>query len=55
MSGNEDIKDRMRKALEAKKDKSRSSSPRGPVSSDGKGQEHADRAGGQREFRRKSG
>lgn len=55
VSENEDIKERMRKALEAKKGKSRSSSPRGPVSADGKGQEHADRAGGKREFRRKSG
>lgn len=55
MSENEDIKERMRKALEAKKGKSRSSSPRGPVAADGKGQEHADRAGGKREFRRKSG
>lgn len=52
---NEDIKERMRKALEAKKSKSRSSSPGGPATSDSKGQEHADRAGGKREFRRKSG
>lgn len=55
MAENEDIKERMRQALEAKKSKSRSSSPSGPTSPEGKGQEHADRAGGKREFRRKSG
>lgn len=55
MAENEDIKERMRKALEAKKGRSRSSSPGGPGSTDGKVHEHADRAGGKREFRRKSG
>ncbi len=55
MAENEDIKERMRKALEAKKGRSRSSSPGGPASTDGKVHEHADRAGGKREFRRKSG
>lgn len=55
MSDNEDIKERMRKALEAKKGKSRNSSPSGPASGDGKVHENADRAGGKREFRRKSG
>ncbi len=55
VADNEDIKERMRQALEAKKGKSRSSSPGGPSSGDGKVQEHADRAGGKREFRRKSG
>lgn len=55
MTENEDIKERMRKALEAKKGKSRSSSQRGPATGDGKVHEHSDRAGGKREFRRKSG
>jgi hypothetical protein len=55
MADNEDIKERMRQALEAKKSKSRSSSPSGPSLGDSKVQEHADRAGGKREFRRKSG
>lgn len=55
MTENEDIKERMRKALEAKKGKSNSSSKQGPSSTGGKVHEHSDRAGGKREFRRKSG
>lgn len=57
MAGNEDIKERMRQALEAKNRKSSAGTPHGQPPEDGKGgaHEHADRAGGKREFRRKSG
>ncbi len=55
MADNEDIKERMKQALEAKKSKSAKSTPHGTPPAEGKGQEHADRAGGNREFRRKSG
>jgi uncharacterized protein with von Willebrand factor type A (vWA) domain len=51
---NEELKERMRQALEKKKNR-----PQGkPGSVDPgqtKGHEHADREGGKREFRRKSG
>lgn len=55
VSENEDIKERMRQALEAKNKKSKSSTPHGTPPTEGKGNEHADREGGKREFRRKSG
>ena len=55
MSGQDDIKERMRQALEAKNAKSAKSTPHGTAPDEGKGSEHADRAGGKREFRRKSG
>ncbi len=55
MADNEDIKERMRLALEAKKSKSAKSTPHGTPPSEGKGHEHSDREGGNREFRRKSG
>lgn len=55
MADNEDIKERMRLALEAKKSKSTSNTPHGSSPREDKAQEHADRAGGKREFRRKSG
>lgn len=45
----------MRQALEAKNKKSKSSTPHGTPPTEGKGNEHADREGGKREFRRKSG
>ncbi len=52
---NDDIKERMRLALEAKNKKSSKNTPHGTTPTEEKGQEHADRAGGKREFRRKSG
>ncbi len=52
---NDDIKERMRLALEAKNKKSSKNTPHGTAPTEEKGQEHADRAGGKREFRRKSG
>ena len=55
MAENDDIKDRMREALEAKNRKSEKSTPHGTAPVEGKGHEHADREGGKREFRRKSG
>lgn len=55
MADNDDIKDRMRQALEAKNRKSSSSTPHGQAPVEGKVHEHADREGGKREFRRKSG
>lgn len=55
MADNEDIKERMRQALEAKKSKSAKSTPHGIPPSEGKASEHSDREGGNREFRRKSG
>lgn len=55
MADNEDIKERMRQALEAKKNKSKSSTPHGSAPKEDKVHEHADREGGKREFRRKSG
>jgi hypothetical protein len=51
---NDDIKEQMRKALEVKKQKSAGKGT-GPTSSEAKVHEHADREGGKREFRRKSG
>jgi len=55
VADNEDIKERMKQALEAKKSKSAKSTPHGTPPAEGKGQEQSDRAGGNREFRRKSG
>lgn len=54
MAANEDVKEQMRKALEAKKNK-QSGKRDGVGPSQGKVHEHADREGGKREFRRKSG
>ena len=54
MAANEDVKEQMRKALEAKK-KKQSGKRDGVGPSQGKVHEHADREGGKREFRRKSG
>ena len=54
MAANEDVKEQMRKALEAKKNK-KSGKRDGVGPSQGKVHEHADREGGKREFRRKSG
>ncbi|MDP4634040.1 MAG: DUF5302 domain-containing protein [Pontimonas sp.] len=55
MADNEDVKEQMRKALEAKNSKSSKNTPHGSAPAEGKVQEHADREGGKREFRRKSG
>ena len=55
MAANDDIKDRFKAALEAKNQKSAKSTPHGTAPSDDEGHEQADRAGGRREFRRKSG
>lgn len=55
MADNEDIKERMRQALEAKKKKASKSAPQGVAPSEDSAHEHADREGGKREFRRKSG
>jgi hypothetical protein len=51
----EDVKQRMKEALEAKKRSSDKSTPHGSAKSEGKVHGHADREGGKREFRRKSG
>ena len=55
MADNDDIKDRMKAALDAKNKKASSSTPHGTAPVEGKTAEHADREGGKREFRRKSG
>jgi hypothetical protein len=55
MADNEDIKERMREALEAKKSKASKNTPQGAAQNEGTAHEHADREGGKREFRRKSG
>lgn len=55
MADNEDIKERMRQALEAKNSKSKANTPHGSSAQEEKVHEHADREGGKREFRRKSG
>lgn len=55
MADNDDMKDRFKQALEAKNRKSAKSTPHGTAPSESEGHEHADRAGGKREFRRKSG
>ena len=55
MADNDDIKDRMKAALDAKNKKSSSSTPHGTAPVEGKTAEHADREGGKREFRRKIG
>ena len=55
MTENEDVKERMRQALEAKNRKSAKSTPHGTAPVDSGGHEHSDREGGKREFRRKSG
>ena len=55
MADNEDIKERMRQALDAKNQKSAKNTPHGTAPTESNAQEHADREGGKREFRRKSG
>lgn len=55
MADNEDIKERMRQALEAKKQKSSKGTRHGTAPAVGSSHEHADREGGKREHRRKSG
>lgn len=55
MADNDDVKEKMRQALEAKKRKSSSGGAHGNSTAQEKGHEHSDRAGGKREFRRKSG
>lgn len=55
MAENDDVKERMRQALEAKNKKASSSTPHGSAPVEGKVHDHADREGGKREFRRKSG
>ena len=55
MAENEDIKERMRQALDAKNKKAASSTPHGTAPTDTSAHEHSDREGGKREFRRKSG
>lgn len=55
MADNDDIKERMKQALEAKNSKSSTSTPHGSAPAEGKAPEQADREGGKREFRRKSG
>lgn len=51
----EDVKQRMKEALEAKKKASQKNVPHGSAPSQGKVHDHSDRAGGKREHRRKSG
>lgn len=55
MADNDDIKDRMAAALAAKNAKSAKSTPHGTTPAEEKASAHADREGGKREFRRKSG
>ena len=52
----DNVKARFEAALAAKQAKSKTSTPHGSApAQSAKGKEHADRAGGKREFRRKSG
>ena len=55
MADNDDIKERMRQALDAKNAKSAKSTPSGTAPTESNTHEHVDREGGKREFRRKSG
>jgi hypothetical protein len=55
MGNNEDIKERMKLALEAKNKSSAKNAPHGSAKAEGKVHEHSDKAGGKREHRRKSG
>lgn len=55
MAENDDIKERMKAALEAKNKKSAKGGPGGASQESGKAHGNTDRAGGKREFRRKSG
>ncbi len=55
MTEHEDVKERMRQALEAKNRKSAQGKPHGATPAGTNGHEHSDREGGKREFRRKSG
>lgn len=51
----DDVKARFEAALAAKNAKSRTSTPHGTAPAEASAKEQADRAGGKREFRRKSG
>ncbi len=55
MADNDDVKERFQQVLAAKNKKSAASTPHGQSPKEEKGQEHAEREGGKREFRRKSG
>jgi len=55
MADNDDIKARMKAALDAKNKKSAKSTPGGTAPSESKTHDHSDRAGGKRAFRRRSG
>lgn len=55
MADNDEIKDRFAQALAAKNAKSAKNTPHGTAPAEDKVHEHADREGGKREFRRKSG
>lgn len=55
MADNDDMKDRFAQALAAKNAKSAKGTQHGSTPKAEKGQANADRAGGKREFRRKSG
>lgn len=55
MADNEDIKKRMKEALEAKNRKAQQNTPHGSAPTEPGAHEHSDREGGKREFRRKSG
>lgn len=55
MSNNEDIKERLRLALEAKKKSSAKGTPHGSAPGEGKVHDQSDKAGGKREHRPKSG
>lgn len=55
MADNEDLKAQFKAALDAKKAKASKNTPHGTAPSEEDKHEHADREGGRREFRRKSG
>jgi hypothetical protein len=55
MSDNDDLKERMKQALDAKNAKAAKNTPHGQAPAEGNEHEHSDREGGKREFRRKSG
>lgn len=55
MTENEDMKAQFKAALDAKNAKAAKSAPHGSAPSEDDKHEHADREGGRREFRRKSG
>ena len=53
MAPNDDIKARMKQALDAKHRTSQQGTPHGKAPTEGKTHEHPDREGGNREFRRR--